>query len=347
MNKQSRIYRFTSAPLFYYGLFWSFMLLFLVLLNTRHEDFDKVILKSSVNVILFSALSYVIIEYLVPKFLSKQKLILFIFSIIGLSLLLTPIRMSFFYLIDGNRFFSFQELFGAYHIPFIEFLLVAIASTMFKLFLDVRFHQDRSHELEKQSLKSELKFLKSQIDPHFLFNTLNGIYALALKKSSQAPENILKLSDMLRYMLYECNGPTVPLEKEIQYIKNYIDLESMRLESYVDIKINIEGEVGQKEILPLIFSPIIENAFKHCDKSDHSYIHIFINIKEDHLFFNVKNKKDIDTSTSLGIGGIGLENVKRRLQLVYPGKHMLDVEEHADTFQIELYIKLKKVYHEV
>jgi len=310
-------------------------------LSASKDDLWLTILKNGVNICFFITMSYLNIVYLIPELLSKNKTIFYVLSLIGLAIALTPIKLALFYIIYTSEPLSQSYFLDNYHLPFVELILVGVASSIYKLFTDILYHQGRTQELERQNLSSELKFLKTQIDPHFFFNTLNSLYALTLKKSDDAPSTVLKLSNMMRYMLYECNDKTVPLEKEIQYIQNYIDLESIRTTHSNEINLTIEGKAENKQIMPLLFSPFVENSFKHgMNTIAKGFIDIKLKILDDHLFFTIVNSYSEDLIDKKKVGGIGLENVKRRLKLVYPNNHMLTVKKQHNKYEIELYIKL-------
>ena len=338
-----RLHRFFQTSTFYHVLFWLFMYIFLVLLTGNKDQLGLIMIKSGVNIMLFILMAYINVNYLIPQLLSKGKTIQYVLAMLLTAVAMTPIKLALFYVIYTNDIVSQNYYLENYHLPLVELLLVGVASTIYKLFTDILYHQNRTRELEKQNLTSELKFLKTQIDPHFFFNTLNSLYALSLKKSDKAPDTVLKLSNMMRYMLYECNDKTVSLEKEIKYIKNYIDLEAIRVPDRNVVNLTIEGNPDNKLIMPLVFSPFIENSFKHgLNTVESGFVDIKLKIKDDHLFFNISNSYDPQKLNDKGIGGIGLENVKRRLNLVYPENHMLKVNKTDTTYEIELYIKLIK-----
>jgi LytS/YehU family sensor histidine kinase len=198
--------------------------------------------------------------------------------------------------------------------------------------------QNRQKELERQNLKSELAMLKHQISPHFLFNTLNNIDSLISQNQQKASAAIIRLSDIMRYMLYNSQEKKVLLSKEIEYVGSVIKLQSLRMATKGFIKLNIEGESGNKKVAPLLLIPFIENAIKHGDKSvPPPGIAITIKISEDDLHFNIINhveKKQVKDPK----GGIGLQNVKRRLALLYPDKHILKINETEDIFEVNLKI---------
>jgi two-component system LytT family sensor kinase len=188
-----------------------------------------------------------------------------------------------------------------------------------------------------------LKFLKTQIHPHFLFNTLNNLYALTLKKSEKAPETVLKLSELINYMLYECRSDEVALKKEIQFIRNYADIEKMRYGDKLDIDIRVSGDVGERKIAPLIILPFVENCFKHGASENllQSWVKVTIDSHADHIVIKVENSKNGDNGTESKPEGIGIQNVKRRLDLLYDGRHELKIMNGEETFLVVLSIHTK------
>lgn len=198
-------------------------------------------------------------------------------------------------------------------------------------------------EVENERLTAELNFLKAQINPHFLFNTLNNLYYLAFSKSDNTTEVIAKLSQMMRYMIYDSNYPLVPLSKEIEYMQNYISLERLRLNNQIPIQFQVKGNVEQILIAPLIFITFLENAFKHgvTNNSTGAWVNILIELNNHNCTYTVENSK---VSKSGGDkdekSGIGLRNVKRRLELSYPGKYNLSVNDQPDQYSIKLNIHL-------
>ncbi len=193
-------------------------------------------------------------------------------------------------------------------------------------------------KLEKANLETEIKFLKSQINPHFLFNSLHNIYGLAILQSERTADQILKLSDILRYMLYDSNEEKVPLTREIEYLRNYIELAQLKDSRGMDISFEVgEGYQGFR-VAPLLFIPFVENAFKHShiEVLENGYIHISLNTKGERLFFNVNNSKPLGEYSKDKVGGIGLRNIQQRLDLLYPQKHHLHIEETENAFKVQL-----------
>jgi hypothetical protein len=200
-------------------------------------------------------------------------------------------------------------------------------------------NQNEKKVLENANLNAEINFLRSQINPHFLFNTLNGIYSLAHEGSERTKDSILKLSDLLRYVLYDSADEKVPLSKDVQYLNNYIDLQRLRLSSKVFIDYRVEGNMQGNVISPLLLIAFIENAFKHGISYTHSSIvRIYIKIFEKTLTLYVENP--IVENNNLA-GGLGLKNVTRRLELLYPNHHSLDITQKDRLNIVNLKIDLK------
>jgi len=177
------------------------------------------------------------------------------------------------------------------------------------------------------------------VNPHFLFNSLNSIYSLAYQKSDAAPEAILKLSEIMRYMLYESNDGKVDLAKELQYLQNYIDLQKIRFGNKAFIDFKITGEVGNQKIVPLLLIAFIENAFKHGVANDPFIpIRLLINLDGVNLHFYIENKKHMNNRDIES--GVGLSNVQRRLELLYAGRYKLDIQDRQDTYTCELSLVL-------
>ncbi len=187
-----------------------------------------------------------------------------------------------------DSFFRFNFVYIFFNIYVMPAMFASV-----KLFEYWYVNQINNQELQKQKLESELKFLKSQIHPHFLFNTLNNLYALTLDKSEEAPEVVVKLSGLLSYMLYECNAPRVPLEKEINLLQDYLAMEKIRYRNELKVDFDVQGKVNGKLIAPLLLIPFVENGFKHglSKQINNPWIYIALRINNDSLHFNVKNNK--------------------------------------------------------
>lgn len=222
------------------------------------------------------------------------------------------------------------------------FSLISI-TTGIKLAKDWLLHLQWIQEKEKQFLETELNFLKSQIQPHFFFNTLNNLYSLTLKKSDQAPEIVLKLSDLMSYMLYESNVPQTPVSREIAYLKNYIDVEQLRFGDRLQLRFDVEGAVEQAYIPPMLLILFVENSFKHGARHIVHTIHInlLLKVEEEYLYFTVSNPVP-ETPGADKHTGIGLKNVQRRLELLYGHNYSLIADQKNNTYIVSLKIPVWK-----
>lgn len=216
----------------------------------------------------------------------------------------------------------------------IQFITVTILSMLLRL-------DNRLKEMQNEKLKAEVNYLKAQINPHFLFNTLNSIYALTLKKSDQAPWAVLRLSEMMRYVVTESHSEKVPLEYEIQYISDYIDLQKLRMGKHTDFEFEVKGNPSKKRIAPIILVNYVENAFKYGINPDEpSKISIFINIDSKGVELTVENKITVKQNDLLENTTEGNKNTKKRLDYFYPNKYRLDIDHRADFYAVKLYIEL-------
>lgn len=204
--------------------------------------------------------------------------------------------------------------------------------------------QQAKQQLEKEMLEANLKFLKSQINPHFLFNTLNNLYVLALNRAEKTPEVIYKLSELMSYMLYEGNRPEVPLEREIQYIQNYITLEKIRYGARLDVSFNVYDNVQDVHIAPLVILPFIENSFKHgvSNQLAGGWIRIDISRQDTVLAIKVENSRVVKETPSQPnpMSGIGLQNVRKRLDLIYANRYQLEIHDEEETYLVVLKLEL-------
>ncbi|MEM7572451.1 MAG: histidine kinase [Bacteroidota bacterium] len=194
----------------------------------------------------------------------------------------------------------------------------------------------------EEQIKTEMAFLKSQINPHFLFNNLNNIYGLALSRSEQTAEVVLQLAEMLRYMLYDCQKALVPLEREIAYIRNYFALLQLKEDDFLNIYLDIEEVDPDLLITPLLLVPLVENAYKHgaIDQPEHGWLRLNINTQEEHFHLAISNSIQSQELQHTASGGIGLSNLSRRLQLHYPGKHQFHIQKSEQVFTAKLELRL-------
>lgn len=200
------------------------------------------------------------------------------------------------------------------------------------------------YERKQVALTSELNFLKAQIHPHFLFNTLNNLYSLTLNQSPSSPGVVLGLSEILRYMLYECNSESVYLKRDVEILVNYIKLEKLRYEDRLDMNFNLKGDISNQQIAPLLMIPLVENAFKHGagEMTEGAWINVDLEVQGDKIKFKVSNGKPLnDEASDKHFGKIGMGNVRKRLELIYPDAHGFTVYDEEDMYVVILELELQ------
>ncbi|MBT1702609.1 sensor histidine kinase [Chryseosolibacter indicus] len=330
--------------------FWLMYLSFFLyqVSHFRHgKDFEWGRATTFAAVQLLSTMLVVYLNYFIffPRFLVQQKLWKYLLEF------LVPFAIIIFarvhlqrYLIDG---YTYQRQYFYSHIYVVELVIVTLFITGFIAML--RFAADwfelmaTKREIENERLTAELNFLKAQINPHFLFNTLNNLYYLAYTNSSNTTEVIAKLSQMMRYMIYDSNHDRVPLTKEIEYMENYISLERLRLNNQIPISFDITGDVDRYLIAPFIFITFLENAFKHgvSNTNPKAWVKVGIRLQGNICIYTVENSKITSAKPEAEEkSGIGLQNVQRRLELSYPKRHELKVEDGSGQYKITLTLTL-------
>jgi LytS/YehU family sensor histidine kinase len=305
--------------------------------------------------LLFLVASSINTVWLMPKYFIEKRYKIYFPAFIVLLLCFAVIMGSYnnwivhrFPGVDENDFTAIGIGLKGSGLSWIDYYFSILPSLFFLLFtfaigyLTQQYFQVRRQQeiIGKKQTESELSLLKSQINPHFLFNVLNSIYALSLKKSDKTPEIVLKLSDILRYMLYETKQEKVSLEKEIDMIENYIEIEKIRIGSLQQISLEIKGAFDSYIIAPVILIPFVENAVKHGldSMSENAFVNIQIEVEQSILKFYCSN--NFKENTVKRPGGIGLENVRKRLQLLYAHKHSLHIKNENAIFTVTLNLTL-------
>ena len=289
--------------------------------------------------------TYVIIYYLIPRYLRKKKYVTFVFQVI----ILTGIV---FVLSGIAAVWHFDHLNQPFLLNvWLHFLIFTNSGPIvrFGLFLfvkELKSYYVKSEEnisLVKENGYAELQLLKSQVHPHFLFNTLNNIYSLALNKSPIAGPLVAKLSSMFKYMINDCEEPLVSLNKELKLIHDYISLEKIRYGTRLNLRIEIKGNADNKFIAPLLMIPFIENSFKHGTSKviENAWIEFRLIIHDSYLEFHLSNGKPIEAVPNTFKGGLGLRNVQKRLQLLYPGQYMLRLDDKDQIFSVDMTLPLQ------
>jgi two-component system LytT family sensor kinase len=327
-------------------LFWTAVLAFFTyFFGVNNAEFNDTLLFSLCLMPSTIATTYVSTYKLIPDYLiTKQYWQFVLYSIYTLIVSVYLLMVSIFFSLIYISNFEYDAMNPATkNIIFIStaVYLVVIIVSAFKL-LKLNLEQaSKTKLLETKILDAQLKlkeqelnYLKMQIHPHFLFNTLNTMYGFALKKADETPDMILKLSNLLDYLLYQVEKPIVLLSDEIGHVNDYIALEKMRFNNTLKVQINISKTSEAITIAPMLLIPFIENSFKHGSIQKGTLkIDIQLTASLDHIHFRIKNSNSESTPTH---HGIGLENIKKRLELLYPNKHELAIDDKTDTFEVEL-----------
>ena len=297
---------------------------------------------SEITLIPFKAFPFYLLFYiLIPQYAKKSKIlpmvaILFISTMICVLAirLLTPEIVYFLYdeyppyetLSIGRILYTFSEMIPA----------LSLASAI-KLVITWQRNIRDASRLQQEKLVAELNYLKAQTNPHFLFNTLNNLYGLARKNSDHTAQAILKLSHLFRYILDECKEAQVPIHKEVELIKSFVDLEKLRYDDRLKLISKYEIEDENIMLTPMLLLPLVENAFKHgaSESAESSFIDIHLLANHDQINFTVKNSVSSDNKTNQNLG-IGLQNIRRQLELIYPGSHQLDIVSNERFFEVQL-----------
>lgn len=311
----------------------------------RGYDWGKLLTSVSLQLIFTMLIAYLNYFVMLPRFLKHKKLWRYLIEFSVPFALLTAFRIYLHrYLMDGftHKIEHFYSIFFVIQIAAVSLLIVIFVGML--RFAVAWFELDsKKREMENEKLTAELKFLKAQINPHFLFNTLNNLYYLAYSQSPNTTEVIAKLSQMMRYMIYDTNHPRVLLNKEIEYMQSYISLERLRLNDQIPVEVNVTGRTDDVWISPLIFITFLENAFKHgvSNTNKNSWIKVGIHLNGNHCLYTVENGKPAGVmADNNGKSGIGLQNVQRRLALSYPDRYELNVHETADRYAVTLNLEL-------
>jgi LytS/YehU family sensor histidine kinase len=286
---------------------------------------------------------YVTNYVLIPKLLYKKRYGWFVLAFIGMIVTSSLSKMQIIgHLIHDARMFDLStNLKVRIYDNVIPHFFLVIAGAAFKLLYDHSKMQRRLTEMAREKAEAELSFLKSQINPHFLFNSLNAVYFLIDKENPEARKALHKFSDMLRYQLYEVKGTRIPIEKELSYLRDYVDLQKLRKDENYSVEFNCSPEVKGFSIEPLLLIPFVENAFKHISHKTGStnFVKLDMTRSNGHFRFSIENSKEGERTTE-SHGGIGLNNVKRRLELLYPEKHELLIDNKADIYKVALELKI-------
>ncbi|MEZ5038786.1 MAG: histidine kinase [Saprospiraceae bacterium] len=300
------------------------------------EEIDQFWRNQVVAYGLMTTSVYFNLMWLAPKFLYPKKYLIYmiIFLILQTFLAAIWVQWHIFSQTDCILFLAFRNHFQQLTITSLQFLAL-------QSLIEYGQKERRRQQLENEHHKLQLQQLKGQINPHFLFNTMNNFYALAIGRSQKLPSLILQHAELLRYALYETETQKVMLEKEIGFLINYIELERIRLEEFVEVSMEVNGLIQGQQIAPMLLVPLLDNAFKHCSKDEPgAFVHVELNIQGSNFSLKIENSKNTFHNGGMPDGGIGLENVYKRLALLYPNRHEIQIQKSADIFQLALKIAL-------
>jgi sensor histidine kinase YesM len=342
-----------------HAVFWLCWLVFQALIyggfgrGSNGNPFYVSVVDAAIFTPIHMFLSYAIIYFLFPQYVFKGKYFTAIIGFIVLIIITAALSQVF----SRTLILFFRDLMGAqtWVNPFIYGMMAGLrgSNTIAGFAAAIKlikhwYHKNMENErLEKEKLKAELELLKNQLHPHFLFNTLNNLYSLIIQKSNDAPEVVLKLADLLRFMLTESSKNKIALTQEIDLLKSYIALEQLRFGERLELTVNMSGDPENKMIAPLLLLPFAENAFKHGANAslDQPWVSMDIEVKNNNLKFKMINGKAPNGSapaTKTFPSGIGLQNVRRRLDVLYPGKYVLRTLEQDESFIVNLNVELER-----
>ncbi|MDO5979601.1 sensor histidine kinase [Flavivirga spongiicola] len=334
-------------------IFWLVYFLFTTFRwGSYFNDYEYAFKTTILGFSIHMTLCYFNVYYLMPKFIYTRRYFIYGIALVAALFFMVILKFNLtYFLVSSNVWPEGPGTTSTLTLNYvIEMMLGELYVVTFVTAIKVTFDWIREHkrllDMEKRQLETELRLLRTQISPHFFFNTLNNIYALTIEKSDKAPKIILKLSELMRYLLYETKQRRQSLTKEIMCLQSYLDLERIRYGDQLKININISGEIGGKEIAPMLLLSFIENSFKHGANKNVGEVNINIdfNVIEDFLHFRIsnpipteKNNNIVKTTT----GGIGIGNVKKRLELGYnEGEYYLDINNDGKEYVVNLKIKV-------
>jgi two-component system, LytTR family, sensor kinase len=327
--------------------------------EAAHEIFFSVYFVKSFFYVIFPAFAvYFNLYYLIPRYLETGRYVLYITYLL-LTVVIASILIAPGYYISAwlsgstaqKMFGITTNLSGLYHLIKQEPLRTTLAVTTLAMSIKLAKKwiqtQKRQQALEKEKLETELKFLKYQFNPHFLFNSINSIFFLIHKNPDMASASLAKFSELLRHQLYECNDQQIHLNKEIDYLENFIELEKLRQNENLEVNFNLnEGYSPALGIAPFILMTFVENSFKHVSKHKNqpNWINMELTINNLQLHLVIANSTaENESSEVVNYGGIGLKNVQRRLDLIYPGQYKLDIKNNAESFVVKLDLQLSEL----
>lgn len=340
-----------NSILYHILLWWGSWSLVTFFLATEYENIAFFIPKTLLSLFTLTTIIYVNIKYLLPRFFFQKKNISFVLA--GLTLLILASLMTNVAIEFLPTLFQAKSISSALPPPpkgpsgmrwagqSVPFIITLLGSTLVEITRFADQKEKQANNSERERLATELKFLKSQVNPHFLFNALNNIYSMAVMQAPQTSESVMQLSEILRYMVYDASEERVPLEREINYIRNFVDLKLMKDSRGMNVVLDLDAPPEKVSIAPLLLIPFVENAFKHSriENLEDGFIKIKLTTDPQWIVFSLSNSIPEHPFTKDEVGGIGLKNTKKRLNILYPdGRHQLEINQSDERFAITLKI---------
>lgn len=328
-----------------HGIFWMIYVALSTLVGSKLVAPFDAFLRTLVGLGILAAAVYFVLLVLVPRYFQPRRHVFFFSS------LLVVVICTIFLRNWVDHWLLWQHA-AATGVSLLDQygLLITITSTLTVLavvwgyWFAEQAYLSRMHQLavEREKVKAERDFLRTQINPHFLFNTLNNLYSLALAKSERMPEVVLKLSELMRYMLYDAADSWVLLEAEMNHMRNLIELQQLKTREAQNISLEVRGAPGSFHIAPMLLVSLLENSLKHSDVQQGGRINMQFRIEQNQLSFQIKNSlPQVTEIAPSGYSGIGLQNLRKRLDLLYPGQHQFSQRESEDHFRVQLTIPLR------
>ncbi len=320
-------------------VFWSLFFVINIFLFLKDEPFREAVIDSFVETTCIVALVYLNVQWLIKNYLYKKQLVTYIslfLAFIFIMVIIRTILVSFVF----NLPLDYEMIW--FDLPYFFFVTIGISSVW--IIIEQYKVKGQLISAEKSQVEAQLKFLKAQTNPHFLFNVLNNINFLIQKDSDKASDVLMKLSEMLRYQLYDADIGNIEIEQEVNHLKNYIELERVRMGKRLNLETNFRVIDGSVKIAPFLFLPLIENAFKHSSSTGISNIRIDLIVNSKEIQLTIENSFPAGNQRkNNNIGGLGLENLTQRLELLYPKRHQLTLEKKDKKYFTKLILNLNKL----
>ncbi|MDX1349369.1 MAG: histidine kinase [Putridiphycobacter sp.] len=333
---------------------WVIWIVIRFLLTRAAYELDLFIVQSFYSLIDIAIVVTINVRFLIPKFFTQKKYLFY--ALLSISTITVSLFFVYSSLLPWGQWYQdytnlkMSEYRGSDGIHPIKWLprlapliIAFLGSSLIEILKYANKKETEVTQAEKEKLTTELKFLKSQVNPHFLFNALNNIYSLSITKSEETPESIMQLSEILRYMVYDSRENAVLVEDELKYLENFIQLMNLKDSTGLNVTLAADIQVKNMKVAPLLFIPFIENAFKHSkiENDKNGFISIKLETKGNDILFSVKNSVPENSYTKDDIGGIGIANTRKRLEILYPNKHHLKIYEKTAQFEVSLLIQVK------